>query len=174
MRVIVRTTGQAAHSAYPHLGRSATLDLARMLAELDQLVLPTDDLLGESTINIGSLAGGVADNVVAPSALARLMIRLVTPVETVQPVLEAWAQGRATLEWGIMVPPMRLGTLEGFATSVAAFATDIPELTNWGTPYLFGPGSIHVAHRDDEFVNLDELSAAAATYEELATRLSAT
>src|SRR5207302_8000152 len=108
--------------------------------------------LGATTINIGSLAGGVADNVVAPSAEARLMIRLVTPADRVRSIIERWAKGRAMLDWGATVPPMRLGTVEGFRTSVAAFATDIPKLTNWGTPFLFGPGSIHVAHRDDEFV----------------------
>ena len=172
IRVVVRTKGQAAHSAYPHLGRSATRDLAAMLAELDALELPTDELLGDTTINIGSLAGGVADNVVAPSAEARLMIRLVTPADQVRAMIEKWASGRATLEWGAMVPPMRLGVLDGFPTSVAAFATDIPELTNWGTPYLFGPGSIHVAHRDDEFVEIAELSSAVDTYERLATQLA--
>jgi acetylornithine deacetylase len=172
VRLIVRTTGQAAHSAYPQLGHSATSDLVKLLAELDDLELPSDPLLGETTINIGKIMGGVADNVIAPSAEARLMMRLVTPVETVRPILERWAAGRAEIEWSIMVPPMRLGVLEGFATSVAAFATDIPELTNWGVPFLFGPGSIHVAHRDDEFVDLDELAAAADTYEQLATRLS--
>ena len=171
VRLVVRTAGQAAHSAYPHLGRSATLELAKLLAELDTLSLPKDDLLGETTVNIGSIAGGVADNVVAPAAEARLMMRLVTPVETVKPILEKWAAGRATLEWSIMVPPVRLGVVEGFATSVAAFATDIPELGAWGTPYLFGPGSIHVAHRDDEFVDLHELASAADVYERLAGQL---
>ena len=171
VRLVVRTEGQAAHSAYPHLGRSATLQLAKLLAELDTLALPKDDLLGETTVNIGSIVGGVADNVVAPSAEARLMMRLVTPVETVMPIIERWAAGRATIEWSIMVPPVRLGVLDGFPTSVAAFATDIPELGAWGTPYLFGPGSIHVAHREDEFVDLDELAAAADTYERLARQL---
>jgi acetylornithine deacetylase len=172
VRLIVRTAGQAAHSAYPHLGKSATSDLVKLLAELDQLALPHDEVLGETTVNIGSISGGVADNVVAPSAEARLMIRLVTPLETVQPVLDRWAAGRAEIEWSIMVPPMRLGVLDGFPTSVAAFATDIPELTNWGTPYLFGPGSIHVAHRDEEFIELGELAAAVDTYERLVERLS--
>jgi acetylornithine deacetylase len=171
VRLIVRTEGQAAHSAYPHLGRSATLELAKLLAELETLPLPADDLLGETTVNIGSITGGVADNVVAPAAEARLMMRLVTPLETVQPIFERWAKGRATIEWGIMVPPVRLGVREGFPTSVAAFATDIPELGAWGTPYLFGPGSIHVAHRDDEFVDLDELASAADVYERLAGQL---
>jgi acetylornithine deacetylase len=172
VRVVVRTKGQAAHSAYPHLGRSATSDLAKMLAELDALELPTDELLGNTTINIGSLAGGVADNVVAPSAEARLMIRLVTPADHVRAILTEWANGRASLEWGAMVPPMRLGVIDGFPTSVAAFATDIPELTNWGTPFLFGPGSIHVAHRGDEFIEIAELSSAVETYERLVERLS--
>lgn len=168
VRVIVRTMGQAAHSAYPHLGRSATRDLAHLLAELEGIELPRDPLLGETTVNIGSLAGGVADNVVAPSAEARLMIRLVTPVEEVRPIVERWAKGRATLEWGPMVPPVKLGVVDGFKTSVAAFATDIPVLSNWGTPYLFGPGSIHVAHRDDEFVSIAELHAAVDSYERIA------
>ena len=168
IRVTVRTAGQAAHSAYPHLGHSATRDLVHLLAELDRLDFPTDDLLGATTVNIGSLSGGVADNVVAPSAEARLMIRLVSPPQEVERIVERWAAGRASVEWGPMVPPVKLGVVDGFPTSVAAFATDIPVLTNWGTPYLFGPGSIHVAHRDDEFVAVAELRAAVDSYERLA------
>lgn len=171
VRVTVRTSGQAAHSAYPELGRSATRDLVQLLAELDGVAFPLDPLLGTTTVNIGSLAGGVADNVVAPWAEARMMIRLVTPVEEVVRLIERWASGRATLEWGPMVPPVRLGVVDGFKTSVAAFATDIPVLTNWGTPFLFGPGSIHVAHRDDEYVSIDELHAAVDSYERLVRAL---
>jgi acetylornithine deacetylase len=167
IRVSVRTTGQAAHSAYPHLGHSATRDLVHLLAELDTVEFPREALLGETTVNIGSLAGGVADNVVAPWAEARLMIRLVTPPEEVRRIVERWADGRAMLEWGPMVPPVKLGVVEGFDTSVAAFATDIPALTNWGTPFLFGPGSIHVAHRDDEFIEIEELQASVGAYERI-------
>ena len=167
MRAFVRVTGQAAHSAYPHLGRSATRELVHLLAELDQLQLPRDPLLGDTTINIGSLSGGVADNVLAPWAEARLMIRLVTPPSEVWEIIERWAGGRATVEQGPTVPSMRLGVFPGFATSVAAYATDIPELSHWGKPHLFGPGSIHVAHRDDEHVRIDELRAAVSAYERL-------
>ena len=167
IRVTVRTSGKAAHSAYPHLGHSATHDLVQLLADLDRIEFPSDDLLGETTVNIGSLAGGVADNVVAPWAEARVMIRLVTPPAVIEQIIERWALGRATLEWGPVVPPVKLGIVDGFKTSVAAFATDIPALTNWGTPYLFGPGSIHVAHRDDERIDIDELRAAVDGYERL-------
>ena len=168
-RYTVRVEGEAAHSAYPHLGRSATLELARLLVELERLQLPADELLGETTINVGFLSGGVADNVVAPWAEARIMARLVTPPEELQPVLERWVEGRASITRdGIMVPPVKLGVVDGFATSVAAFATDIPALGAWGTPYLYGPGSIHVAHRDDEFVVIAELEAAIEAYERIA------
>lgn len=167
MRVFVRTTGQAAHSAYPHLGHSATRDLVRLLADLDDVSWPRDDLLGETTVNIGHIAGGVADNVMAPDAEARLMIRLVTSPDDAWRVVERWAEGRAAVEKGPTVPPVRLGVFPGFATSVAAFATDIPELGQWGRPHLFGPGSIHVAHRDDEHVRTEELLRAIDAYEQL-------
>jgi acetylornithine deacetylase len=172
MRVVVRTEGEAAHSAYPHLGRSATAALVHLLAELDGLELPTDALLGKTTINIGRLAGGVADNVVAPSAEARLMARLVTGGDDVWARLSRWSAGRATLERGVEVPPVRLGTVAGYPTSVVAFATDIPALTAWGTPYLFGPGSIHVAHRDDEHVEVADLMSAVDSYAGLVSAIA--
>lgn len=168
LRVTVRTVGRAAHSAYPETGESATRALVAMLSELETMSWPSDPVLGETTVNIGMLAGGVADNVLAPSAEARLMFRLVTPVEELWPHIAAWAEGRATLEAGIMAPPVRLASLPGFATSIARFATDIPALDRWGTPYLFGPGSIHVAHTEHEHVRVPELEEAVDAYERIA------
>jgi acetylornithine deacetylase len=169
LRVIVRTTGRAAHSAYPELGDSAISRLVTMLAELEHLALPSDPELGPTTINIGAISGGVADNVIAPAAEARIMARLVTAAPEIFALLERWAAGRATLEQGVTVPPVRLNAVDGFRTSVAAFATDLPSLTNWGTPYLFGPGSVHVAHTDDEHVSVRELEDAVDAYVRLAS-----
>ncbi len=168
VRMTVRTAGRAAHSAYPHLGSSATLGLVRLLSELERVELPTDPVLGDTTVNIGMLAGGIADNVVAPWAEARLMARLVGPVDDVIGAMTRWVGDRGTVDVGVSVPPVRLGTIAGIETSVVAFATDIPALTRWGTPYLFGPGSIHVAHSGDEFVEIAELRAAVGTYERIA------
>ena len=167
MRVSITAHGEAAHSAYPELGRSATSALVKILAELDSLDLPTDPLFGDTTVNIGKLAGGVADNVVAPEAEARLMARLVGPSDDVWGRLKAWVGDRASIVRGIEVPAVRLKVLPGFPTSVVAFATDIPAMPSWGTPYLFGPGSIHVAHRDDEFIAIAELRAAVDAYERI-------
>jgi acetylornithine deacetylase len=170
LRAVVRTVGRAAHSAYPELGRSATRELVHLLAGLDDVPMPTDPILGATTINIGSLSGGTADNVIAPSAEARLMVRLVRDVEEVQARLRAWAEPHATIQFAAMVPPVHLRTVPGFETGVVAFATDIPCLTRWGTPYLFGPGSIHTAHTDGEYVELAELARAVDGYERLAVR----
>lgn len=167
LRLVLRTEGEAAHSAYPELGRSATHALVHLLAELDDVELPRDELLGDTTINIGSLAGGVADNVIAPWAEARLMARLVGDADALVERLRRWVGDRATLEPGVMVPSVRLGGAPGFRTAVVAYATDIPNLGAWGRPYLFGPGSIHVAHRDDEHIELRELHAAVDAYERL-------
>jgi acetylornithine deacetylase len=168
LRAVIQATGKAAHSAYPHLGDSAITRLVTLLAEIERLSLPADPVLGETTINIGSISGGVADNVIAPQAEARIMARIVTPADEVFATLEAWVAGRATITRGISVPPVRLAAVDGFPTSVAAYATDLPALTNWGTPYLFGPGSVHVAHTDHEFVSIAELESAAASYTRLA------
>lgn len=168
VRMTVRTEGRAAHSAYPQLGSSATLALVRLLAELETVDLPSDPVLGNTTVNIGMLSGGVADNVVAPWAEARLMARLVGPVSDVVDALKRWVGDRGTVDVGISVPPVRLATIPGIETSVVAFATDLPALTAWGTPYLYGPGSIHVAHSDHEFVDIAELERAVTTYERIA------
>jgi acetylornithine deacetylase len=164
LRVVLRTRGRTAHSAYPELGQSAISDLVRLLAELEELDWPTDDVLGATTVNIGAVTGGVADNVIAPAAEARLMFRLVTPAAAIRELVTRWVAGRAELEWGAMVPAVRLGSMDGFPTSVAAYATDIPVLTNWGTPFLYGPGSIHVAHTPNECVSAASLHRAADDY----------
>lgn len=96
------------------------------------------------------------------------MARLVTPEEDVWSILQRWVAGRGSIERGISVPVVRLAAVEGFPTSVAAYATDLPALTNWGTPSLFGPGSVHVAHTDEEHVSVAELGRAVHAYVRLA------
>ena len=95
------------------------------------------------------------------------MARLVGDSDTFKALLAAWVDGRAAITWGEEVSLVRLATVPGLPTSVAAYATDVPALTAWGTPYLFGPGSIHVAHTDEEYVEEAELRAAVETYARL-------
>ena len=167
LRLLFLAEGVAAHSAYPQLGRSAIHALLDVLHDVRGLTFPTDPILGATTLNVGVVSGGVADNVVAAEARARVMIRLVSDADDVLARVREAARDRVEIREVVRVPPMRLATIDGFPTSVVAYATDVPVLSSWGTPYLFGPGSINVAHRDDEHVEIKELHAAIEAYERL-------
>ena len=163
-RVIVRTTGREAHSAYPHLGQSAITPMLEMLPELATLPLPVDEILGSTTVNVGLIRGGTEANIVPGACEAEMMVRLVGDVAPVKSTLDRWAQGRAELEYGSFIPAQHFHTVPGFSSAPVAYTSDIPLLTNWGKPLLFGPGSIQVAHTTDEFVDEAELRASVDAY----------
>ncbi|MHB0949350.1 MAG: M20/M25/M40 family metallo-hydrolase [Gemmatimonadaceae bacterium] len=164
LRVMVRTTGRPAHSAYSHLGESAIEPMLALLPTIKQLPLPSDPELGETTVNIGTIRGGTEANIVPDRCEAEVMFRLVGDVEVVKRTMNEWAKGKAQLEYGSHIPPQRFHTIPGFATEAVSYTSDIPLLDRWGTPLLFGPGSIHVAHTPDEFVDVRELRAAVDSY----------
>ena len=174
LRVTVRTRGRAAHSAYAHLGESAIKPMLALLPELESLQLPVDDVLGATTMNIGTIRGGTEANIVPAQAEAEIMFRLVGDDAPVRTQVKRWAKGRAELEFGSYIPAQRFHTIEGFEVAPVAYTTDIPLLGRWGTPLLFGPGSIHVAHTPDEFIDVNELRAAVDSYERIVRSLLAT
>ena len=173
LRAIIRTRGREAHSAYPHLGRSAIEPMLDLLPTLRKLSLPTDPLLGETSVNIGTIKGGTEANVIPAHAEAEIMFRLVSDVEPIRKMVLDWAKGHADVEFGSHIPPQRFATVPGFETGPVAYTSDIPLLSNWGDPLLFGPGSIHVAHTPDEYIDVEELRKSVDTYERLAKTLLA-
>ena len=173
LRVVVRTRGREAHSAYPQLGESAIIPMLALLPELSDLDLPKDDVLGDTTINIGLVRGGTEANIIPALCEAELMVRLVGDPAPVRELLDRWARGRATIEYGSYTPAQRFFTVDGFESRPVSYATDVPLLGNWGTPLLFGPGSIHVAHTPDEYISIDELRASVGHYERLVRTLLA-
>ena len=164
-RVMVRTRGRAAHSAYPHLGQSAIEPLLALLPTVHQLDMPSDPVLGKTTVNIGVVRGGTEANIIPENAEAELMFRLVGDVAPLRKALEKWAKGKAELEYGSFIPAQHFHVIPGFETVPVAYTSDIPLLDRWGTPLLFGPGSIHVAHTVDEHIPVSELRAAVDAYE---------
>jgi acetylornithine deacetylase len=166
----VEADGRAAHSAYPELGDSAVDRLLAALARLRAVPLPSAPVLGETTLNIGTLAGGQAANVVADRARAEVMVRTVGDTARLRNELVA-ALAPARVTEVRETPAMRLRTLPGFATTVVKYTTDIPRLGAWGEPLLLGPGSIHVAHTPEERVPKSQLVEAADLYAELVRRL---
>ena len=173
LRGAVRATGKMAHSAYPELGDSAIHKLIRALHNVLEIKLPAEPGIGGSNLNIGLIEGGRAPNVIADKAVAQVMVRLVGPSDDTRAALEKAIAGLAEIEYTLEIPFMRFRTMEGMETMVAAFATDIPALTNWGEPLLLGPGSIHVAHTPDEKLAKRELLKAIDLYAEIASKLVA-
>ena len=173
LRVTVRTRGREAHSAYPHLGQSAIEPLLELLPTLRTLPLPSDPVLGETTVNVGLIKGGTGANIIPANAEAEMMVRLVSDVEPVKRIIEDWAKGKAEIEFGSHIPAQKFHVVDGFETAPMAYTTDIPLLSRWGTPLLFGPGSIHVAHTPDEHIDVDELRASVDAYERIARQLLA-
>jgi len=171
LRVTVRTRGRAAHSAYAHLGESAIVPMLKLLPTLETLDLPTDAILGETTVNVGTLKAGTEANIVPALAEAELMFRLVGDVEPLRKQIDRWAKGRAELEYGSYIPAQHFHTIPGFDVAPVAYTSDIPLLGRWGTPLMFGPGSIHVAHTPDEFIEVEELRGAVDAYERIVKTL---
>ena len=172
LRLKLRATGRAAHSSQPEHGVSAIDALVDALVELRRLPLPDDPDLGSTFYTVGLISGGIAPNVVSPSAEAELTFRTVGPGTDVVARL-APLRSRVAIEHVLEVPPVRLHTVPGFETAVFAFTTDIPLLPRWGRPLLLGPGSIELAHTDEESVEITELEAAADGYVRLAKQLLA-
>jgi acetylornithine deacetylase len=171
LRVELRAKGRMAHSAYPELGESAIDKLVEALHDVMALPLPIEPEIGSSTLNVGLISGGRAPNVVADKAEAHLLVRTVGPSEVVKEAIRKAVGDRAEVTFSLDLSYVRMRKVGNLPTMVAKFATDIPSLTNWGEPFLLGPGSIHVAHTPDEKISKKELLECVELYVELATSL---
>jgi acetylornithine deacetylase len=174
LRVRLSATGRMAHSAYPELGESAIDKLLDSLQRLRAMKLAVHPEVGPSTLNIGLIDGGRAPNVVPDFASAQLQYRLVGPTDGLRRQIEDAVSGLALAEFVLEIPFVKLRTVPGLPTMVAAFTTDIPRLSNWGEPLLIGPGSIHTAHTDGEFIDKAELFEAVDLYCKIALELCST
>jgi acetylornithine deacetylase len=172
LRVEVTASGRMAHSAYPELGESAIDKLIPALARLRAMPLPSDPEIGPCTLNIGLIEGGRAPNVISDHAHADLVYRLIGSTDELRRQILATAGTDVKIDFPLELPFMRLRAVDGLPTMIAAFTTDIPRLTNWGEPLLLGPGSIHVAHTEREFISKRELMEAIDLYCKVAKGLA--
>jgi len=173
LRVEVVARGKMAHSAYPELGESAIEKLLQALDRLLQMDLPKNPEVGPCTMNIGVIEGGRAPNVIPDHARAQLLYRLVGPSDSLREQIQKQIAGLAEAEFVLEIPFKKLRTVPGIETMVAAFTTDIPALNQWGEPVLLGPGSIHVAHTEREYISKQQLLQAVDLYCSVAKQLLA-
>lgn len=166
--------GKAGHSAYPETGHSAVHQLTRDLARLLDEPWPEDATVGATTLNVGTLEGGVAPNVIAPSARARCVLRTSTAAEQLIERVRDVVDPKTRVNVTSSSSPIRLLDVPGVDTCVVAFGSDVPYLAPLGRPLLVGPGSIHDAHTAHERVLVQDLERAVDLYVHLARTLLAT
>src|SRR5438445_1531964 len=175
LRYEITTHGKLAHSAYPELGHSAIHTLLEVLQDIRQIPLPEDSLLGGSTLNIGTIDGGRAPNVVADLAEAELMFRTVVDPANIREAVSAAAADRAVVSEVFYTPAVQLAKLDALLTTVVAFTRDFPSFWGaWSQPFLIGPGSIHVAHTAEDRISNREVSDAVDIYARMVSQLLTT
>lgn len=175
LRFEISAHGKLAHSAYPELGHSAIHSLLDALDDIRKIPLPQDALLGAGTLNIGTISGGRAPNVIADEARAEIMFRTVCDPGAIRKAVHAAVQGRAEAREVLHTPAMHLSGFDGLPTTVVAFTTDIPTFAGaWGKPFLIGPGSIEVAHTAEERIEKAQLTEAVDIYGRMVRQLLTT
>jgi acetylornithine deacetylase len=172
LRVELIAEGKMAHSAYPELGESAIDKLVEALYRLKKMHLPFNEEIGPCTMNIGVVEGGRAANVIADHARAQILIRLVGPSEDIRRNILDALRGLVRVEFPLEIPFANLHTIPDLPTMIASFTTDIPKLSNWGQAILLGPGSIHVAHTENEFIEKEQLMRAVDIYTRIGRELN--
>lgn len=172
MSASLRFRGKAAHSAYPELGDSAIVKMARALQRIESEDWGTSSELGATTVNVGVVRGGVKANVVPAGAEIEMLFRLAGAPEPVREKLDAIAKEHdAEVTTSAGNPPVRMIVPEGEDSIVVAFGTDVPYLRGMGAPMLFGPGSILDAHTSSESISKKEIIDAVDTYRSVVSRL---
>lgn len=176
LRFELTARGKLAHSAYPELGHSAIHALLDALQKIREFPLPADPVLGPSTLNVGTISGGRAPNVVADEARSEIMFRVVTEPSSIRAAVSRIAAAyNIEAREVLFTPATHFAPLAGLPTTVVAYTTDIPTFDGaWGQPFLIGPGSIHVAHTAEERVAKSELTAAVDIYAGMVRQLQTT
>ncbi len=161
----LRFTGKAFHSGYPECGRSAVEMFVDFMNRLHAEAFPPDAELGETTFNVGQLRSDNPQNILSPSLECRLYFRTTfASTERVDAFMAACAGPELTVAARGGDAPAAYMTLPGFRTKAVSFGSDAPHLKNFTHKMICGPGSIKVAHRDDECLSLAEIDEAVENY----------
>ena len=160
--------GKAFHSGYPEHGVSAVERFVAFYNALKAVKFPVDPVLGETTWNVGLLHSDNPQNILSPELSCRLYFRT------------TFASDQAVQDYMFKIPdqvgdditvtarggdkPAKYVTLPGFESAPASFGTDAPHLTGFGHKIICGPGTVLVAHRDDEHILLADIDKAVEQY----------
>ncbi|KAJ6036305.1 hypothetical protein N7540_000584 [Penicillium herquei] len=162
--------GIPSHSGYPQRGRSAISTMTALLADLEQLELPASDMIGPSTFHCGQITGGVGYNILAAKCTALCAVRVANDLGLIEKLVEETVSkyDHVQLRKRFMYPELYLDhDIPGMDTIAVAFGTDAPRLKGDHKKYLYGPGSILVAHGENEQIGVSELVASVQVYKQI-------
>lgn len=171
LKAHLRAHGRAGHSAFPETGHSAVHALIDACHQLIHSTWPSDPVLGATTLNVGVIEGGVAANVIAASASAEVLFRVVGSASEVEAVLRAQTPARIDVDVVAQNDALVLVAPAGFETDVVPFNTDAPYLQSVAPVILCGPGDIRCAHSPDERINFADFDRGVSIYVRLATQI---
>lgn len=172
MTATMRFRGKAAHSAYPELGDSAILKMARAIGRLEAEDWGGSEDFGRTTVNVGLARGGVKANVIPEDAEIEMIFRVAGRPDEIRTRLESLAcEHDAEVIATTGIPPVRMTVPDNEESIVVAFGTDIPYLGSMGTPMLYGPGSILDAHTATESISKKEIFDAVGMYRNVVSLL---
>lgn len=169
----IHASGKAAHSASPHASESAIEKLLDILQTIRQMDFGQDPVLGQTTVNIGMIEGGLAPNVIPSSASAKVSLRTSLSSEKILERIREASLAQVEIEVLTRSEPQTLFTVPGFEKAVLPFGSDIPYLKSFGKPLLIGPGSVLDAHTETEKIDKRQLLEAVPIYKKLVRTLLA-
>ncbi|MBL7661290.1 M20/M25/M40 family metallo-hydrolase [bacterium] len=168
----VAFTGRAAHSGYPELAVDANNEMLNFASSLAAQNFGQDNLLGPATINFGLIAADNQPNVISDYATLSFLVRTVSSNADVLAKIQTLCLDGAKLSIDYNVPAIKLMTLPGFDTAIAAYATDIPNFSALeARAILYGPGSIQQAHTANEWIEIGSIQQAVTDYQRIFTLL---
>jgi len=154
----VKITGTSCHSGYPHLGDDAINRMRLFINRLADVEFPSDPVLGSTTYNIGQLTSGNAYNVLPDLVSFNIYFRTTSSSgKLIENILKSIADENTSIIKIREDEPFEYYFIEGFDGDTVAFGCDGPCLTNLGKCLLYGPGSIKVAHTENEFINISDI-----------------
>lgn len=171
LSIELTSKGVFGHSAFPEAGDSAIAHLLDAIGRIRAHDWPKDEALGETTLNVGVIEGGVAANVFAPEARALVLFRAVSDTHALEATIRKLVGDSAIVGVISRNEATRLVAIEGEPTTVVPFNTDAPYLNAIAPVTLVGPGDIRTAHSPREEITFDDLEEGIAQYRRIATRL---
>lgn len=157
--------GKAFHSGYPEMGLSAVELFVDFVNRLRAAEFPEDPVLGKTSYNIGALHSDNPQNILSPELSCKVYFRTTSKAEAaVEEFMSAQASENLEVKAGGGDQAREYYVIDGIPSKIVSFGSDAPHLSNFEHKMICGPGSIKVAHRDEEHIEIKDIEIAIENY----------